>query len=60
MCQLFLLCAMVRWRMDLSDYSLPLLVHSLGGGKKMNALAYTLTWMPTLPSYGSESASHGQ
>ena len=60
MCQLFLLCAMVHWRMDLSDFSLPLPIHSLEGSKKRNSIAYTLTLMPNLPSYDSESASHGQ
>ena len=38
-------------------YLLPLPVHSLEVSKKRNALVYTLTSMPTLPSYGSESAS---
>ena len=41
-------------------YSLLQPVHSLGGSKKRSDLAYTLTWMTSLPSYGSESASHGQ
>ena len=40
--------------------SLLLLVHFLEVSKRRNALVYTLTLMPTLPSYDSESASHDQ
>ena len=58
MCQLLLLYAMVHWRMDLSDLFIP--IHSLEGSKRRNALACTLTLMPTLPSYDFESAIHGQ
>ena len=41
-------------------YSLLLPVHSLKGSKRRNAPICTLAWIPTLPSYDSESASHGQ